>query len=184
MRLIFPSRPPHGIQPHQPRHELPHSRRAKQLLKVREHPPQLTPLLAVAVQPARETTVLAYDEKLTQVHDGAARPRGADVLDQRLGLLLPDAAEREDAERAEEMVNAHAARLSPVLAVGCERHVAAVEEPLGHDAPRPAREGNVAGLHHLLRSGSRGHEHGWHAAEPEQHDWAVRHGQGPEGTMR
>jgi hypothetical protein len=55
-----------------------------------------------------------------------------DVFDQHCDLLLPDAVGEE---------HANAALLALVLAVGRERDVTAVEQPLGHSALGPARRG-------------------------------------------
>jgi len=80
---------------------------------------------------------------------------------------------------------AHAARLAPVLAVGREADVAAaVEEALGHQQRWPPREGEVAGLHGLLRGCRRGRHDGGHAAEAQEHDRAVRRGERPERPVR
>jgi hypothetical protein len=66
--------------------------------------------------------------------------------------------------------------VAPVLAVGDEGHVAAVQEALGHAQRRPAREGEVAGLHDLLRRGRRGEATtvGTRPGHNSMHDRAVR----------
>ncbi|OEL32209.1 hypothetical protein BAE44_0006769 [Dichanthelium oligosanthes] len=91
--------------------------------------------------------------------------------------MMPGAAEGAGAALAEEVEHADAARLAPVLAVGCEGQVpAAVGEAVGHEHPRPAGEGRFAGIQGLLRGGRRGRHDGVRAAEAQEHDRAVRRG--------
>ncbi|PUZ58790.1 hypothetical protein GQ55_5G536300 [Panicum hallii var. hallii] len=136
------------------------------------------PVVPVAERRARDDGPGVADEDVAQVDRAARRRLGGD-------LLLPDVAEGGDAARTEEVERAHAARLAPVLAVGREADVAAaVEEALGHQQHWPAREGEVAGLHGLLRGGRRGRDDGGHAAEAQEHDRAVRRGERPERPVR
>ncbi|RLN25032.1 hypothetical protein C2845_PM07G39680 [Panicum miliaceum] len=163
-----------------PRRDLPHRGRDDELLQVRDHPPQpltpsvaVEPVIPVAERGARDGGLGVGDEGVAEV-DHAASLRGADVGDQRGGLLLPDAAEGAGAARAEEAEHADAARLAPVLAVGREGDVAgAVDEAVGHGHPGPAGEGRVAGPQGLLRGRRRGRHDGGRAAEAQQHDRAV-----------
>uniref|UniRef100_A0A0E0BZC9 Uncharacterized protein n=1 Tax=Oryza meridionalis TaxID=40149 RepID=A0A0E0BZC9_9ORYZ len=181
------------VHPRQPWHELPHRHRPEKPLEVGEQLPQLLSPL-VAVEPVRaavaerrpgDDAVGVGHEQVAQVHGLAAAAAAApDAVQQRGDLLLPDAAEGEDAARAEEVEHDDAARLAPELAVGRERHVAAVEEPLRHAHPGPARERQVPGPHHLLSRGRRRRHDGGHAAEPQQHHRAVRLGHRPELPVR
>jgi hypothetical protein len=172
---------PDRVHPRQTRHELAHRASPQKLLEVRQHLPQLRPsaveLVAVVTESgARDDAARVGDEEVAQVHEAAA----VDAIEQHGGLALPCPAERMDTARAEEVEHAHASRLAPVLTVGREHHVAAVQESLGHAHRRAAGEGQVAGLHGLLRRRSGGCHHGGHASQPQEHDRAVRLRKRPE----
>ncbi|KXG31507.2 hypothetical protein SORBI_3003G009501 [Sorghum bicolor] len=188
----LPLQPGDGVHPAQPRQQLPDRHRPDELLEVGEHLPLPTAGLKLVEQPARALVtergarhdgVGVLGEEFAEV-DRRASGAGAGPGGQRGGLLLPDAAEGPDAARAEEVDDADAARLAPVLAVGRERDVAAVEEALGHGAGWPARERQVARPHHLLGGGRGGHHHGGHTAQAEQQHRAVRARQGRQRAVR
>ncbi|BAS77341.1 Os02g0184800, partial [Oryza sativa Japonica Group] len=112
-------------------------------------------------------------DPLADVH-GLAGLRRGDGGDEAADLVLPDAAERLDAARAEELHHGDLAELPPQRAVGREHQPDAVAH---HDAdggaPRPRRERDVVRLGDLPGSvGGRGDDDA-KLAEPERHERRV-----------
>ncbi|KAB8086181.1 hypothetical protein EE612_009338, partial [Oryza sativa] len=148
----------------EPEQELPHLGHALQVLV-----PHLEP---VADHGAHRRVRDQHGGALAHVHDGVGPGRGSggDGGEEARHLLLPDAAERPHAPRAEQLEDADLAQ-TPVRAVAREREALAVGH---HDAqggaPRPRREVGVLRPEDLARGvGRRGH-HERDLAEPEVHE--------------
>ncbi|KAB8086186.1 hypothetical protein EE612_009350, partial [Oryza sativa] len=132
----------------------------------------LPPLEPVADDRAHRDVGDQHGEPLADVHGGLAGPprrRRGDGDDEAADLLLPHAAERPDAARAEQLHHGDLAQLPPQRAVGREREALAVDHLDPHGgAPRPRGELGVVPAHDLPRGvGRRGHDDG-DLAEPER----------------